>query len=242
MTKGFVFLTVFLFLFSSNLFAETIELKNGKEIVGTVIKETEDAVVISRLGGGFVYSISRDRIKSVRESTADEMQTEQRLAVTTTASAPNKDRIEKLKKYRLEQYEKEVELAKQARGRVKIKFVDGRFGVVRVLLNGKVEAKLLADTGASLIYLSRDMANKLGIKEEEHEGTIHAQLADGSITTDTAITLKSVKVGPVEEKNIKAAIASESAMGSDGLLGMSFLKHFHVKMDAKENCLILEKY
>lgn len=242
-------LTLFFLFLCSNFFAATIELKNGKQIVGEIVHETEEAVVVSKHGGGFVYSISRDRIKNIGESTADEMQKEEWLKLSTGVSARDrsvqeseKARREELKKYRLEQYEKEVELAKKARGRIKIKFVDGRFGVVRTLLNGKVEAKLLTDTGASLIYISKGVADKLGLKDEDSEGTIHAELAEGSITTDTAITLKSVKVGSMEVKNVKAAIASESPMGRDGLLGMSFLKHFHVKMDAEANSLILEKY
>ncbi|MCQ9207623.1 MAG: hypothetical protein NG740_07075, partial [Omnitrophica bacterium] len=51
--------------------AETIELKDGKTIVGDIIKETEDAVIVSKDGGIFVYSLSRDRIKNIKSSSGE---------------------------------------------------------------------------------------------------------------------------------------------------------------------------
>ncbi|MFC1590672.1 alpha/beta hydrolase [Candidatus Omnitrophota bacterium] len=55
-------------VFALNSSADTIELKNGKEIVGDIIKETGEAVIISKLGGELKASISRDRIRNIRRS------------------------------------------------------------------------------------------------------------------------------------------------------------------------------
>lgn len=152
-------------------------------------------------------------------------------------------RREKLKKYRLEKYEQEVLAAKKARGRIKIKFLKGRFGIVDALLNKKVNATLLVDSGASHVVITEAIAKRLGIEDLKDKPQVHAVLADGSITTGFCITLDSVKVGASEAKNVKATVAkSAPGTGLDGLLGMTFLKNFHVKMDAKENCLVLEKY
>jgi clan AA aspartic protease (TIGR02281 family) len=248
--KALILIASFFIFGSVPAAAETIELKNGKRITGEIIRETPDAVVVSRESGAFVHSISRDRIAGIRSSTPDELAERAVPAVNagkaskgTSREEAEKERTEAVRKYRLERYEKEVLAAKKARGRIRIKFTDNRFGVVTALLNGKVKAKLLADTGASMVVISRDVATRLGITDTGKEGKISVVLADGSVTTAVPITLDSVKVGASELKNVRAAI-SESAPGSglDGLLGMTFLGHFHVKMDAKENSLVLEKY
>jgi len=166
--------------------------------------------------------------------------------VTFTLPAPAKterERQEETRKYQLERYEEQVLAAKRARGRIKIKFANNRFGVVEALLNGKVKAALLTDTGASMVVISRAVANWLELEGVDDGETINVVLADGSVTTATPVTLDSVKVGSSEVKNVRAAITeTPPGAGLDGLLGMSYLRHFHVKLDAAENSLVLEKY
>lgn len=229
----------------SSAAAETIELKSGKEIVGTIVKQTDKAVIVSRQGGAFVCSIARDSIKAIRASTKAELEAQKALEAKKVEAGPalKTDRQKRLREYRLERYEREVLAAKKARGRIKIKFSKNRFGVVDVLLNDKATVSLLVDTGASLVVISRAAARRLGIENLDELPTIHAVLADGSITTERAVTFDSVEVGSQKVKNVKGAIARDTVgSGIDGLLGMSFLRYFHVKMDAKENCLVLEKY
>ena len=56
------------------------------------------------------------------------------------------------------------------------------------------------------------------------------------------ILLESVKVGDAEVKNVQAAILEKEAIGGvDGLLGMSFLSNFVIKVDSADNRLILER-
>ena len=165
------------------------------------------------------------------------------LACSASAETAEKTRAEKLKEYQLERYEKEVLAARKARGRIKIKFEGNRFGMVDAVLNGKTHASLLVDTGASLVVISRDVANRLGIEDMGDEARITVVLANGSTATAIPITLDSVEVGSSKVKNVQAAISeTPPGAGIDGLLGMTYLSHFHVKMDAKENCLVLEKY
>ena len=102
---------------------------------------------------------------------------------------------------------------------------------------------MLVDSGASHVVISEEIARRLGIEDLEDKPTVHAVLADGSITTGFSITLDSVKVGDSEVKNVNTTVAKRPpGAGLDGLLGMTFLSHFHVKMDAKDSSLILEKY
>jgi len=235
------------FTFCRPVSAETIILEDGKEIVGDIAKETDTAVVISRSGGAMVFTISKSRIKEIRGSTAEEVERENRQSARHSTpkelSEADAERKRKLEAYRMERYEKEVEAAKRARGRIKIPFSEGRDGVVDVVLNGKVTVPFYVDTGASLCVLSQGVADRLGLTEDDAAGTIRVMLANGSVDTATAVKLDSVQVGSSKAKNVEAAISDKPPGGGvDGLLGMSFLKHFHVKLDSKEHCLILEKY
>ena len=55
--------------------------------------------------------------------------------------------------------------------------------------------------------------------------------------------LKSVKVGEAKLENVPAAVIEKKGTSEeDGLLGMSFLKNFLVRINTKENKLILEEF
>lgn len=114
--------------------------------------------------------------------------------------------------------------------------------VVDALLENNVSARLIVDTGASIVVISKNIADRLGIKSEEIGTKIEVLLANGTKTQATPIILKSVKVGEAEVKNVKAAITENSqGEGVDGLLGMSFLNNFIIRVDTALNKLILEQ-
>jgi aspartyl protease family protein len=86
-------------------------------------------------------------------------------------------------------------------------------------INGK-PAIFLVDTGATFIALNKNDAKQLGIK-----------LGDKKIKVSTAtkdenaylVTLKSVKVGDIELKDIAAVVMNHKSSPNIPLLGMSFL-------------------
>jgi len=243
--KIFGFLLLCLVFCAPGILAETIELKNGRKIVCEILEDDGRVVVVSKDNGAFIYSFLRDEIKTIRESTPEELQKEADKK-SEYASPPKK--TEKKEEAdpdeaRLERYEAQVLAAKKARGRVKISFSKGRPGVVDAKLNGKTSAALLVDTGASLVLISKDVAKSIGIDYASLKDEITVVLANGSTAKAKPITLESVEVGSSRVKDVEAAI-SETPPGQeiDGLLGMSFLRYFDVKLDSKENCLYLEKY
>jgi clan AA aspartic protease (TIGR02281 family) len=114
--------------------------------------------------------------------------------------------------------------------------------MVKALLNGELPVNLVLDTGASAIMLKRALAEKLGIKLDKPDTKV--TLADGKTVSAKHIILESVKVQDSEVSKVDAVmlLEEESALGPvDGLLGMSFLKHFSFKIDRKDKKLILEK-
>ena len=110
-------------------------------------------------------------------------------------------------------------------------------------LNNLIKARLVLDTGASLVVISKDIADRLGIDTKGAPYSLKVVLADGRRVKAKAVILKSVKVGGAEVKNVSAAVLENAQpTDEDGLLGMSFLKNFTVKLDAAHNILIFEQF
>ncbi|MFH1457851.1 MAG: TIGR02281 family clan AA aspartic protease [Candidatus Omnitrophota bacterium] len=115
--------------------------------------------------------------------------------------------------------------------------------VVEVLLNGHFKTRLMVDTGASLVVLSRDIADQIGLDTSRQNPSLFLTLADGKKIPTYPVTLKSVRVGDTEVKNVRAAVLESSEPQEiEGLLGMSFLENFVVKIDAKNERLIFEEF
>lgn len=114
--------------------------------------------------------------------------------------------------------------------------------LVEAVLNGLVKVNFIVDTGASVVVISNDIADKLKISSEAGE-PFDVVLADGSKVKAKPVILKSIKVGDAQLNNVQAAIIEKKGISEeDGLLGMSFLKNFLVRINTKENKLILEEF
>jgi len=118
----------------------------------------------------------------------------------------------------------------------------GNHVIVVAVLNGKVDATLLVDTGASLVSISKDVASRLGVDYDSIKTTIDLILADGKKITAKPIVLNLVKVGEATVKDVPTVICENSpGAGVDGLLGMSFLSNFVMSVDAASNSLVLDE-
>jgi len=116
--------------------------------------------------------------------------------------------------------------------------------MVDALLNEKVKASLLLDTGASTILLSNETAKKLKIKTDKvAKDNVLVRLANGQKVEAKYVILDSVKLKDVEAKNVGAVVLSETIemQAHDGLLGMSFLNNFNFEIDTSNKRLILQK-
>ncbi len=115
--------------------------------------------------------------------------------------------------------------------------------VVKTLLNELVPANLILDTGASVVVISKNIANKLNLSPDDKNTQAYVTLADGRQVKANMAFLESIQVGKLEAKNIRTAVLEhEEAASGDGLLGMSFLKNFMLKIDPSGKQLILEEF
>ena len=221
----------FLILFSFQLqaLADTLYLKNGRNIEGLIKKEDADQVELEISFGSMKFS--KKQIERIVRSSPEEAQLLRQGWADDKKEAQEREREAQLMR---EHEPKQVNMDKQS-GHV----------VVTATLNKKVKANLILDTGASLILLSDKIADSLGIDADaKNTNPVELILADGRKTEARMVTLESVSVEDSEVENIEAAIlpAKESAtLPYDGLMGMSFLKRFNFKIDQKNDKLILEK-
>ena len=94
-------------------------------------------------------------------------------------------------------------------------------------INGRA-AQFMVDTGATMIALGADDAQRMGIKYKDGE-RFQVSTANGVVIA-YRVMLSSVRVQDVEIYNVEAAIAPMSM--SHILLGNSFLTRFQMKRDS----------
>jgi len=103
--------------------------------------------------------------------------------------------------------------------------------VFQVRINGTPPIRLLLDTGASRVVLNAEAAQRVRARMlgTEHEAVI----ANGSVIKVKDAVLGRMVVGKSEATEVEAGVSQpEHAIPScDGLLGMSFLRNFHMFLD-----------
>jgi clan AA aspartic protease (TIGR02281 family) len=111
--------------------------------------------------------------------------------------------------------------------------------IVEALLNRQVSVPLMLDTGASYTVLTRQTAQDLGITGLERLPK-QPFLTPGGKILSPVTTLKSIRVGTVEAKDVAVAIDVEGHLPV-GLLGMTFLRHFKVTVDQAQDQVKFER-
>ena len=215
-----------------------LDLKNSGRIMGTIKQETDGAIVLD-MGFG-TMTISKDDIEKVEvldgEIVRDQFH---------KRSKKSKDEQERAWRERMERNRqiKEENVARKRRAtKHKIKFDNETRILVDVTIDGNVETQLILDTGAALVVISPETAKKAGylFRGASVRDSIDLMMADGSRTKGTPVTLGSVEVAGVKAEKVGAVIA-ERGEAAYGLLGMSFLKNFNVRIDSENKELILKE-
>jgi clan AA aspartic protease (TIGR02281 family) len=112
--------------------------------------------------------------------------------------------------------------------------------VVTTLINGRVPARLLLDTGATMTALSQKVADALRLDSKAQAGKMQMHVADGRTMETPVYILESMQVGDSEVEHVAAGVIPSGPPGVDGLLGMSFLNHFVIQVDSANKRLTLK--
>jgi aspartyl protease family protein len=96
----------------------------------------------------------------------------------------------------------------------------GQFAA-EVEINGQ-SVPMLVDTGATLVVLSYEMAERIGLRPYPSDYTLRTQTANG-VAAAAPITLNHVAIGPIYLGEVQALVAQPGALRFS-LLGMSFMR------------------
>ena len=108
-------------------------------------------------------------------------------------------------------------------------------------LNGTTSASFVVDTGCTGMTISEKLANKLNLTPMKQQAT--ATLANGSTVKCQIARLDSVEVEGMRVNNIVVMIMPNSPNNEvDGLLGMSFLMAFNIRLDPTANTVTLTQF
>lgn len=207
-----------------NAGADTLYLKNGRSLTG-VIKSDDGNDVELDLGYGSV-KFEKSQIERIYKAKPDEIN-------EIKQAQKRKKNADEEKWARSESEPRKVVISKEL----------GQIGVA-ALINKKVNAALILDTGASCMVLSSGIVKELGIDIQKEGQDMDLTVADGRQIKAKYINLESVSVEGAVAKDVGAAVIldeKEDLGFKDGLLGLTFLNRFSFKIDNKEKRLILEK-
>lgn len=231
--------------------ADRIRFQNGGTIEG-IIKNEDDKSVEMDIGFGTI-TCAKSEIAGLDHSSADETanlsEKWEKKKVELKASEAD---FERDRRRRFEEHEKwmKEEGAKRASEEKAGSIIDLRRDfytksiLVDALLNDKVSATLILDTGASILVLTKEKGMELGVDLTATKDDLAIlQLAGDHRVTAKMIMLRSIKINDVEVKDVLAGVLLEDAgVGlKDGLLGMTFLSRFNLKIDLKNMKMSLEK-
>lgn len=117
---------------------------------------------------------------------------------------------------------------------------EGSHLIVQAMLDGKVPATFLVDTGASLTTISPQVAARLSpLAGSEALGV--STLADGRRTQVKTFEVGAIEIGRSRQSRVRVAVMPTPGPSVDGLLGMSFLEHFAVQVDVPAGKLLLNR-
>lgn len=117
-----------------------------------------------------------------------------------------------------------------------------RIIITETRLSGNIvgTAQMVFDTGASLVVVPWKIATGLGFAIDPKK-TIEMTSAS-TVESAPLVRIPKVSVLGEEVENVEALVKDlPPEAGVDGLLGMSFIRHFNVKIDFKIGKLTLER-
>ncbi len=107
---------------------------------------------------------------------------------------------------------------------------EGNSLLVSALVNGTSVGDFIFDTGATSMLIHESFAKKLGIRTDRLPLT-QMVVVGGAVIQGKRMVLKSVQVGDEVIRDVPAVLIPDSPNeANDGLLGMSFLRHFSIHL------------
>lgn len=114
--------------------------------------------------------------------------------------------------------------------------------IISALVNDYVRGRFILDTGAALVTISESLAQRLKLDISAQQIT-EVVMADGRKIKAKPVLLRSLQMGDARVEGVQAVVLPSPVQDDvDGLLGMSFLKNFVMRLDGATGKLILKQF
>jgi clan AA aspartic protease (TIGR02281 family) len=125
-------------------------------------------------------------------------------------------------------------------GKIVINFTPGTRQIpLTAVLNGSTNQKFIVDTGASLVTIPRSTADELGLVVNAGSPVRKVYTA-GGLKYAPEVTLFSITLEGWEVTDLKALVLDLPNQSEWGLLGMNYLRRFHMDINTESGVLLLE--
>jgi clan AA aspartic protease (TIGR02281 family) len=114
--------------------------------------------------------------------------------------------------------------------------------VVAVVLNERVKAKMIVDTGANIVVVTEDVSGRLD-REPSSQGEVARLLTNCGEVEGRQLTIRKIALGDAWKENVPSIVALNTVAlkGFDGLLGLSFLADFKMMIDYQRSLILLNR-
>jgi len=114
--------------------------------------------------------------------------------------------------------------------------------VVSVMLNERVKAKMVLDTGANIVVVTEEIFKRLN-QEPSSGGGVARLLTNCGEVEGRHLIINRIALGDAWKENVPSIVALNSYVlkGFDGLLGLSFLGDFKIMIDYQRSNILLNK-
>ncbi|MBF0594140.1 MAG: TIGR02281 family clan AA aspartic protease [Candidatus Omnitrophica bacterium] len=238
-----------------SVLADTLFLKNGRNIEGVIVNKDSDNISID-VGGG-VVDFSQEEVRTITYASSDENEglyvrfEKRKKKLEKEEAAAQAAREKSLEAWRQnsahqdalkKEWQNEQHRIDAATKVVPVTGYDGHL-LIDASINAKASAVLVVDTGSPMVLLTSNFIEKLNFTLADLSNVHKITVLNGEHLAAYVI-LRSVKVGDVEEANVPAMILLEKDEAAekgfkDGLLGLSYLSRFHVTFDQTNTRLLL---
>lgn len=113
--------------------------------------------------------------------------------------------------------------------------------IVPVTFNNRVTANMLLDTGAPGMHISYELAQKLGLLDDQESSLLVMIGGIGGSVPAVLTIMDSISVGEAEDHFIPTFISSRISDEFEGLIGMDFMANYEVRIDTKKRIVIFEE-
>ena len=123
---------------------------------------------------------------------------------------------------------------------VEIRF-DPKLGAIhsRARFNDKTDADVLVDTGATMTALTTAVANDIGLDLRHPSRMVQVETANGKVTAPVVL-LGAIDLHGARVTNVEAVVLPDGETGlTRPLIGLNFLEHFSMTLDAQHGVLRL---